>query len=355
MSKEYYLPHFYAPSKVIKSNKDQGFLPDILSMDENPLLLAVYFDNQNIGKEKSSFLPDEPNNMVRKALELSFGKEFEGSELYEYNMGDTPVIEYKKINPTKYRVRIHEARGLFHLVFSESFRTDWKAYLTPNALMAKNDINIDEALKRYKILNNRISDQATGDDVRSYLNKGWITSLSAGAEKEKIYTKWVNYRQEVDYVEKYSNEALVDFISKNNHGTIQNDNLPDGDVFETLFSFNQLYELTEETHLKANGYSNAWAINPGILCNSKSSGNTSCLANPDGTFDFEIIVEYYPQRLYYITLTISLTVVFIRIAQWLATLEGMLTTLAGWLIPQLRNRKAKTLVPDEEETGYTGV
>lgn len=41
----------------------------------------------------------------------------------------SPVLEFRKINPTKYRVRVFGARDSFFIVFSELYHEQWKAYL----------------------------------------------------------------------------------------------------------------------------------------------------------------------------------------------------------------------------------
>lgn len=44
-----------------------------------------------------------------------------------------PTIVYKKINPTKYRVRMYGASGIFPLIFSENYHHRWKLYLSKSA------------------------------------------------------------------------------------------------------------------------------------------------------------------------------------------------------------------------------
>jgi len=42
-----------------------------------------------------------------------------------------PEITFKKINPTKYLVKVEGAKGPFWLVFSESFHKQWRVYKSP--------------------------------------------------------------------------------------------------------------------------------------------------------------------------------------------------------------------------------
>ncbi|MCX6704195.1 MAG: hypothetical protein NTZ07_01995, partial [Candidatus Woesebacteria bacterium] len=44
---------------------------------------------------------------------------------------ETPQLEYKQINPTKYIVNVRGASESFPLIFSESFHAGWKVYVEP--------------------------------------------------------------------------------------------------------------------------------------------------------------------------------------------------------------------------------
>ena len=60
-----------------------------------------------------------------------------------------------------------------------------------------------------------------------------------------------------------------------------------------------------------NGYANSWIIDTNKICNnrlgSRLRGNDQlrCIKNVDGGYDFELIIEFWPQRLYYLGLLIS--------------------------------------------------
>lgn len=51
-----------------------------------------------------------------------------------------PDIEWEKVNPTKYLVRIKDAKDPFLLVFSESFHKGWRAYIWPTKEEIKNHL-----------------------------------------------------------------------------------------------------------------------------------------------------------------------------------------------------------------------
>jgi len=80
-------------------------------------------------------------------------------------------------------------------------------------------------------------------------------------------------------------------------------------VFSETFNPNwKIYgygrQLFEDTHILVNGYGNYWTINPFQVCNNK------CIKNSNGTYDFELIVEFWPQRLFYLGLFVSGLTVF---------------------------------------------
>lgn len=272
ISNKNFLPHFYTPKDIITSDQTIESLPQIVSQPDYKIRSAIYFENQNEDKiQEFKKLPSTIEN--------------------------TPTIEFKKVNPTKYRVIVHQARDNFPLVFSESFHKGWKAYLAaPDKLQIANNklqINPKIQITNYKILEGNEEDQASRKELADYINQGWISDLGDGKEKEIKHKKYLkNGKKVVDHIEKYK----IDFVSKNFQDTIQNDNLPEGHIWNTWFK----KPLPEENHLMANGYANSWFVDLGEV---KKSGKY--IENPDGSIDFELIVEFWPQRLFYLGLGIS--------------------------------------------------
>ncbi len=177
-----------------------------------------------------------------------------------------PEIEYKKINPTKYRIMVHGASEPFPLVFSENYNSGWKAYAI-NSDFSKS--NLDAS--RYKSPDTGDADQASSSELSDYINRGLVTTLGNGKG----------------------------FVSKDIQGTIQNDNLPNGNIFETLLADKS--SLPEKNHFIANGYANSWWVDVNKIC----SDGKKCKRNADGSYDMEFVVEFWPQRLFYIGLVIS--------------------------------------------------
>jgi|GEM_PF-815218 len=65
-----------------------------------------------------------------------------------------------------------------------------------------------------------------------------------------------------------------------------------GSVFQTWFQ----KPVSDKNRLVANGYANGWLIDSKDLCANKGS----CQKNTDGTHDLRLIIEFWPQRLFYL-------------------------------------------------------
>lgn len=207
--------------------KNKVFLPhvyttkDVIIIDSNDSLLNI---SSNITTPRFVTLPED------------------------VNVSTVPSIEFKKVNPTKYIVRVHNASSNFPLVFSESFHSGWNIYL------------------KSMIFNTAPS-----------LLDSYVVSEPDQASFEEVNNSFVSY-------------FGSSFISKNYYDSIQNQNLPSGDFYDSWF-----LQPLSSTHLVSNYYSNTWIINPNEIC---SSG--TCIMNAEGSYDFELIVEFWPQRLFII-------------------------------------------------------
>lgn len=221
----------------------------------------------------------------------------------------SPQIEFKKINPTKFRVRIHNARGVFPLVFSENFDKNWRIYDSPLPSPRVNFADIE----KYVPLQDNNDDQATKGELSDFIQNGLVTDLGNLNEKTREHMIRKNGQTVIGLFEKYR----IDFISKNLNSTIQNDNLPEGKLWETWF---RKPFLGNESHFENDGYSNGWVIDPNKVCEN----NGGCVKNADGTVDFELVVEFWPQRLLYVGLGISIVtflvcILFLFLFKWRVT------------------------------------
>ena len=203
-------------------------------------------------------------------------------------------MEFKRSSLTKYRVRIHGVNGNVPLVFSEGFHPGWKVYPSNINDMLREKPDLKTALNNYRILDGNARDQATRGELENYVLRGQVTDLGDFREKRIRHWEWLDGKEKLGYTEKIK----VDFISKNFQDTIQNNNLPSGPFWETWLK----KPLSEDIHLTANGYANAWLISPVLICAQNPS---FCINNSDGTYDLELIVEFWSQRLLQFGLIVS--------------------------------------------------
>ncbi len=65
--------------------------------------------------------------------------------------------------------------------------------------------------------------------------------------------------------------------------------------------------VPDTEHFALNGFLNGWYVDTDALCTlSTSSGQTACTKNPDGSYDIEFVIEFFPQRWFYLGLLISI-------------------------------------------------
>lgn len=261
-----FLPHFYTPQTIIITDQKLDDLSQIISPPEYQIRSAIYFTKQNEEKLKEIQVLSE-------------------------NYASPPVLEFKKINPTKYRVVIHQARGNFPLIFSETFHKQWRVYVMKSVKLKAKSVKLDN----YQILEGNEEEQASKETLEEFIKNGWISGLEGGKKS----------------IGKRSAEDQINFISQNFAGTIQNDNLAKGPIWETWFSQNL---LPEKEHLTANGYANSWILKTAELCSER----TQCSLNPDGSYDLELVVEFWPQRIFYLGISLS-GIVFLVCLSYLLT------------------------------------
>jgi len=189
-----------------------------------------------------------------------------------------PSIEYKKINPTKYRIRVHGASGIFNLLFNDNFDHGWKLYSGNNFIINRqlNEKNWDVQKNNYLITDANIFDQSSREEVSELIPAGVITTIGK------------------------SNTEPIQFISKRFLNTVQNDNLPSGYFYETFTKKGLTNGLQ---HAKANTFANSWIVDTQSLCQNE---DMKCIQNPNGSLDFELIVEFWPQKLKNMTYVISI-------------------------------------------------
>lgn len=180
-------------------------------------------------------------------------------QIIDFPEENRPTLEFKKINEVKYRVVVHGLKQKIPLIFNESFDKQWKLFQSP---ISKEPDKIDATSEP-----SNEEDGATKEEIASFINK-------------KVISKTAD------------DQGKNDFISKSFNKTIQNDNLSKGKFFEIWSEL----AVEEGSHSEVNGYANSWILNPEDLCKN----NSKCVTNSDGSYDTELVVEFLPQKLYYL-------------------------------------------------------
>lgn len=211
---DHFLPKFYKAEQIVVSDEKLDKLINILSDSKFHSRSVVLMKEQN----------KEINNSFTEYEDVS-------------SQPDNSIIEFKKVNPTKYRVNLHRVQGIVPLVFAENFHADWKIYSVPKE------------------------------------------SLMKQADDHNL------------------------FISKEIEGAVQNDNIPSGRIWDTWFR-NPVD--TRGTHALVNGYGNMWILDIEEVCNKRE---LNCEKNDDETYEVSLIVEFWPQRVFYGGVLVSCGVV----------------------------------------------
>ncbi len=68
-------------------------------------------------------------------------------------------------------------------------------------------------------------------------------------------------------------------------------------------------QLSASNHTIVNGYANAWIINPLQACQQASD----CIKNPDGSYNFKIVLDFFPQRFLNMEMFVSFVTFFLII------------------------------------------
>ena len=293
VARDEFLPHFFTPKDIILTDRAVDDIYQIIDQPTYNLRSAIFINNKDVIPPPGS-----------QNLKLQ--------EIMPKETTDNPVLEFMKIDPTKYRIMVHNATKDFLLVFSETFNKGWKAYLTKSDTSSKFKVQSSK-LNDYKILEGNEEDQANKEELISYLDKGWISVLG---------------------------DKKIDFVSKNFADTIQNDNLPNGNYWETwgadklesnkvnkvikLPVINKnVMQINDENHQQVNVFANSWWIETEKVCQDESGEvnkvykvnkvekpDSFCKKNADGSYDFEMVVEYWPQRVFYTGVIISIATLF---------------------------------------------
>lgn len=252
---QYFYPQVYAPASLEISSLPSKNMFQFISPDHREAPRGVVLTGQNT----SAF--------VKKLQSRSYR---------------TPVIEYRKISPTKYRISAHEVTETFPLIISTDYAPGWILTARKGRDSKSNGEDLLRKMSNYKVLIGNTDTQATPDELRSYIQKGYISSLGNLKTQSFIHYDYSNEQERPSKTETYT----IDYISKIIKGSIQNNNLADDIGDDTV-------QISSSNHLIMNGFANGWIIDPGTLC------------KPSTPCDIEFVAEFYPQRYFSMALAIT--------------------------------------------------
>lgn len=110
---------------------------------------------------------------------------------------------------------------------------------------------------------------------------------------ESFHPGWKIYVQPV-----LVSEGSGQFISEENQGTTQNQNINGGKFYDLLFR----KPVLDKNHFLINGYANSWWID---IAELEKQGKVR--KNEDGKYDFSVNIEFEPQKYFYLGGIISIT------------------------------------------------
>jgi len=175
----------------------------------------------------------------------------------------TATVEFKRIHPALYRVRLHDADNVVPFVFNEACHPAWDIYPAPS--LPSNLITAEMSQKTYKARKGNDPDQATYTELSKYISNGHIT---------------------------YGPDNPLDaFVSRFFSAAIQNDNLPSGYI-----PFGSSLDK-EMPNFCGNKAVNAWMLDINKIC---SANPQSCYKNKKGLWDVDLILGYSPDKIPFI-------------------------------------------------------
>lgn len=251
------------------SHNNREFKDYNLIFNENDIFLYQTFNSDNYWPHIYSCNTEIINSNFEKII---YSISNDNPYKIECNLPSStgPIIEYKKITPTKYRVIFHKVNSNFVFALTEAYHSLWNASIVQH----KDDQEISKQLiiDNYNILANNESTQVKLNNLFSYIENGYISSVYNNGMKTKD----------------------IDFISKIKFRTIQNENLSNGSIIEQGTDTTKFLK-----HFKMDKYFNGWLVTSEKI---KKDFPNLIKVNEDDSFDFELIIEFFPQKVFYYSL-----------------------------------------------------
>lgn len=183
----------------------------------------------------------------------------------------SPTVEFRKLNPTLYRVRIHNAHEPFTLVLNETYNAYWRLGMgqapwpgIPTYTTTPDFVGRDG--------------EASQAEIEKYLASGWLTLPPPGSTAPRGFG--------------VAKTRSLGFVSAKIEGTIQNDNLPKPSFLNVL----KMPSMAEDNHHVVNGFANGWMLDPAKVCKAPNA----CVHEGDGRLTMDLVIEFIPQRVFHI-------------------------------------------------------
>jgi hypothetical protein len=218
----------------------------------------------------------------------------------------SPAIEYIRIDPTKYRLRIYGVNKNFPLIFSETYHRGWSAYLTvwredpAHQSSTTLILPINPSQNPSPSLSSSPEDHGGQVGLASFRSSN-IVKINNNLSEGKFWETWFPS----------SLRLKCDDPSKKNEDC----KTPNPELLSVEHSQNsKVIFWPESLHWKANGFANSWWFDLDILKKLPKTDSQSIgyyHLRPDGRVDMEVIIEFWPQRLFYVGLFIAGLIIFV--------------------------------------------
>ncbi len=239
------------------------YSPDTISFIEGPLELLY----TKVGRST------DPQNTQAAALVNQISTKT--LRLIRDSQWQQANLEYKRNNTTSYYIVAHGVSTPFHVILANAYHPGWKAHVLSTQPHSQYTSSADSITHTFVPFPGNRATQATSESIASYLQAGIMSPIPNGTQQ-------------------------LGYVSKQYHQSIQNDMLQ----FDTQ---KPIADIGDENHFKANGFANAWMIDPKSLCKTETS---ECNQKQD----IVIWVEFTPQIAYRYALLTSCISILMLIA-----------------------------------------
>ena len=262
---------------------------DLAKANQNHTAREIFVKSDAVADAIGKYLPS-----ARTAMECREKSKNDGGSCKQVK-ACLPDIQFLKINPTKYRVRVFHACQSFNLVFSERFDPLWKSYIVKTS-----DKLEKEYLKYDKVKTNIPPNSPT------IIEPPYITTENHDFPEHQIWETWL------------SGESQAESGNIPGIGKSRNRQILEPSRWRYIEGFNDAsVKWPDSLHSKANTFANSWFFDlQGVQGLSRTLHNQVgyYIRNPDGSVNFEVVIEYWPQRLLYLAYVISAFSIFLCLA-----------------------------------------